>query len=445
MLTESYFASVSGPLLSNNTAIPKDNGIYEQTLHPSHATSVIFKKSSVPLNCLAVSSTHVFAAQHDKSTVHVYSRAKGNQESRATFAERITSVLLLDHVLFLGTQEGRLIIWEISTGRQVSTPACHVQPVTCMAATPFHLLTASDDSNIHVWSVPRLLELDSTVEHEPQETLSNHRAAVTSLAIGQSVNPDTNICVSASKDKSCIIWNYQLGIALRTLLLPSSPLCVALDPCARAVYVASEDGSMFAIELFADKALIGPQSTEESSTAVQVSAAFAACPREAGPASCLGLNYDGTILLSGHPRGQILRWDLSSRTDSTELTNLNAAITNIVFVSPFPSARATRPVAVVQPFLGSRSYNFTAQLEGDMEEDEEETRFSKMLNSNGVPGDILEQAIMAFQQPAGDHQNLGGDEQLGKENEELWEIINEQRALQKKILERYVAAKSANA
>ncbi|OTA80256.1 hypothetical protein M434DRAFT_53947, partial [Hypoxylon sp. CO27-5] len=435
MLTESYFVSVAGPPLANNTAISKDVGIYEHTLHPSHSTTTTFKKSSAPRNCLAVSDTHVFAAQEEKSTVHVYSRAKGNQEAVVTFPERIRSIALQDDVLFLGSQEGRLIIWEICTGRQVTTPACHVQAVTCIAATPYHLVTGSDDSNIHVWSVPRLLEFDSTIEHEPQETLSNHRAAITSLDVGQSVNPDTNICVSASKDKSCIIWNYQLGIALRTLLFPSSPLCLSLDPCARAIYVSSEDGSLYAIDLFAEKALLGPQSTEESSTAIQVSSAFGATPQEAGPASCMALNYDGTVLISGHPQGQILRWDLSSRADSTELANLNASVTNIVFVSPLPSSRPTKPVTVVKPFLGSRSYNFTSQLDTDMVDD---TRFNMMLKTNGLPQDALEQAILAFQAPAED---TVGDQELRKENEELWEVIKEQRALQQKTLQRYLETK----
>ncbi|XDG07714.1 hypothetical protein ABKA04_007329 [Annulohypoxylon sp. FPYF3050] len=439
MLTESYFVSVAGPPLANNTAIAKDAGIYEHTLHPSHSTTTTLKKSSAPRNGLTVSDTHIFAAQEDKSTVHVYSRTKGNQEALVTFSERIRSIALQDDVLFLGTQEGRLIIWEICTGRQVTTPACHVQAVTCIAATPYHLITGSDDANIHVWSVPRLLELDPTIEHEPRETLSNHRAAITSLAVGQSVNPDTNICVSASKDKSCIVWNYQLGIALRTLLFPSSPLCLSLDPCARAIYVSSDDGSLYAIDLFAEKALLGPQSAEESSTAIQVSSAFGAAPQEAGPATCVALSYDGTILLSGHPRGQIQRWDLSSRADSTELANLNASVTNIVFVSPLPSPRPIKPVNVIKPFLGSRSYDFTSQLDSDMVED---TRFSKMLKSNGLPQDVLEQAILAFQSPAED---TVGDQELRKENEELWEVINEQRALQQKTLQRYLEAKSAKA
>ena len=48
---------------------------------------------------------------------------------------------------------------------------------------------------------------------------------------------------------------------------------------------------------------------------------------------------------------------------------------------------------------------------------------------------------LAFQQPAADHV---GDEALRKENEELWDVVNEQRALQKKTMERYMEAKSTS-
>ncbi|KAK9425201.1 putative WD40-repeat-containing domain protein [Seiridium unicorne] len=440
MLTERYFASISGPPLTNNTSIAKDVGIYEHILHPSHSTASTFKKSSASPNCVAVSDTHVFSAQDEKSTVHVYSRAKGNQEAVVTFQERIKSIALLNQVLILGTDQGRLIIWETCTGRQITTPACHVQAVTCIAVTPYHLLTGSDDSNINVWEVARLLELDITIEHEPEKTLSNHRAAITSLAMSQSVNRDTNICVSASKDKSCIIWNYQTGEALRILLFPSSPVTLCLDPCARAFYVSTDDGSLFAVELFAEKALIGAQSAEASSTVVQVSTSFGSVSKETRPASCLGLNYDGTVLLSGHPNGQILRWDLSTRAIATEVANLNASVSNLLFVSPMASTSSLRTISVVKPFLGSRNYNFTAQLESDLTS---ETKFGKTLNSRGFSSETLEQAMLALQQPSSTA-SAAGDEELRKENEDLWKIINEQRALQKKTMQRYVESKSSS-
>lgn len=304
-----------------------------------------------------------------------------------------------------------------------------------MAATPYHVLTGSDDSDIHVWSLPQLLELDSAAEHEPLRSLSNHRAAITGLSLSPSVSADTNFCVSASKDKSCIIWNYQTGDALRTLLLPSFPLCLSLDPSSRAVCVSCEDGSLYLAEFFAEKPVLGPGS-EDASTVVQVSSPFGATQPDVGPASCLSMSYDGTMLLTGHPKGQIMKWDIAEYKSPVELANLNAAVTNISFVSPFPTEKPTKTVNIVKPSQAERAYTFTAQFDAFQSS---ATRFDSLVNASGFPREPMESAIAAFYQPAAES---AGDEDLRKQNEELWEIINEQKALQKQTLQRYVEAKS---
>ena len=276
------------------------------------------------------------------------------------------------------------------------------------------------------------MEVGSTDVDEPDRTLSNHRAAVTSLVVGHSSNPDTNLCVSASKDKTCILWNYQSGVPLRTLLFPASPLCLALDPGARALSVSTEDGSVYLVELFGEKPLLGPHSAEAASTVVQISAPFGLAPPDSGPASCLALTYDGTALLSGHTRGGILQWNLSDNSLPVELANLNAAVTNLAFVPPLSAARPTvRVQTVVKPSQADRKYTITAQLEADPGPG---TEFQSLLSTPGFPRDVLENAIMSLQQPAG-----GGitDQELQTQNKQLLEIINEQRALHKETLQHY--------
>ena len=113
MLTEEFVSAICGAPLSSNTAIAKDVGIYCHTLSPTYSVKSTFKKSSVPVNCLAVSETHVFAAQHEKAYVHVYSRLRGNQEAFVAFPERIRCLTLVGDVLIMGTTEGRLMLWEV--------------------------------------------------------------------------------------------------------------------------------------------------------------------------------------------------------------------------------------------------------------------------------------------------------------------------------------------
>jgi pre-rRNA-processing protein IPI3 len=307
-----------------------------------------------------------------------------------------------------------------------------------MAATSQHLITGSEDSNIHVWSVLSLISLNSEDTHEPLRSLSNHRAAVTAVTMGHS-SSGTNICISAAKDQTCIVWNYQTGDLLRTFLLPSTPLCLTLDPCDRAIYVGFEDGTIRSIDLFEPTSTVNTLYDRSlQNTPVQVSSdSFTGAPAEIGAVYCIGLSYDGTVLLSGHASGKVLKWDAGPQKFSAELIDLNAPVTNLIMLSPFPKKLATKAVTVVKPRLGEGEYSFTAQLVGNLGDSE----FEKALRTPGVPAHMLEAAILEFSRPA--TMNSAADDKLKKENEELWAVVNEQRALQKRTYEKYLEAKSS--
>lgn len=118
MLSEEFFSSVCGPPIAPNTGISKDVGIYCQSLTPSYAVKSTFKKSATRPNCLAISDSHVFAAQNEKSQIHVYSRDRGTQEVTVTLGERIQSLALLGDVLAVGTTDGSLVLWEVSVKKK---------------------------------------------------------------------------------------------------------------------------------------------------------------------------------------------------------------------------------------------------------------------------------------------------------------------------------------
>jgi pre-rRNA-processing protein IPI3 len=115
MLSEHFIASILTPAKAPNTSVTKDAGIFVHELQPIASQRSIFKKSATPPQCLAVSEWHIFAAQQGKAVVHVYNREKGNQEAVIPFRERITCLVLAcrDTVLVLGTEEGRILLWEV--------------------------------------------------------------------------------------------------------------------------------------------------------------------------------------------------------------------------------------------------------------------------------------------------------------------------------------------
>jgi pre-rRNA-processing protein IPI3 len=115
MLSEHFCAAISAPSKTPDTSRDKDAGIFFHQLHPLAASKAVLKKSASPPNCLAVSQAHVFSSQLEKAVVHVYNRDKGTQEAIVPFQERIHAVALAvgDSVLVLGTESGRVLLWEV--------------------------------------------------------------------------------------------------------------------------------------------------------------------------------------------------------------------------------------------------------------------------------------------------------------------------------------------
>lgn len=150
MLTEQFVAAISGST-KPNTGVTKDQGIFIHEFQPLAAQRNIFKKSATAQNGIAISSTHIFAAQTEKAIVHVYSREKGNQEAIVPFPERIHSIALAaqDTVLLLGTESGRVLAWEVSHASScVNRVAVLMHSTDLLGSPSFHFHFASSTRDV---------------------------------------------------------------------------------------------------------------------------------------------------------------------------------------------------------------------------------------------------------------------------------------------------------
>jgi pre-rRNA-processing protein IPI3 len=437
MLSESFVASTLSSAKSP-TATLRDVGICLQEFQPSPQLRSTFKKSSTTTNCLAVTPSHIFSAQADKAVVHVYSREKGNQEALVPFPERIRSIAVASakygDVLVLGTEGGRLILWETCTGRQVATTASHLQPVTSIVVDPTSnfILSGSDDASIHVWSIPNILSFskptlgrDRQPQNAPIRTFSNHRAAITSLAVGHSAGRN-NIAVSTAKDNTAIAWDYQTGRVLRTYLLPFSATCVALDPVDRAFYVGYEDGSAQSVDFYRSNSTQHPlHEPSLQSTPAQVSTEDRWLPpaADSGAAKAIALSYDGTTLLSAHESGKVLSWNIARRKFTASIADYTHPVTNLVMLPPSglssPSQDLKRTIhTIVKPRHDSAfadpahapgavpaEYAFnTHVLASSQTKSRKPSQFSQALTHAYFPDSVIEEGLAelsALRQPGG--------------------------------------------
>lgn len=118
MLTESFLVSVTAPEKGAKNTPYKDIGIYQHQFHPIASVESTYKKSSTQPNCLAITTSHIFAAQAEKAVIHVYNRNNASQEAVVPFREKIHSIAICGDatgggVLVLGTQGGGVILWEV--------------------------------------------------------------------------------------------------------------------------------------------------------------------------------------------------------------------------------------------------------------------------------------------------------------------------------------------
>ena len=217
---------------------------------------------------------------------------------------------------------------------------------------------------IHVWSIPGLLSLSASstdekshyLPYSPLRTLSNHRAAITAIVMGHSFGTQ-NIAVSASKDNTCIVWDYVKGDVLHTFLLPSSPLCLALDPADRAVYAGFEDGSVQFIDFYSQSGSIQPlhnPALQDRPTQPPPSDRWSATHQSASPILCLQVSYDGTSLLSSHQDGKIHVWDIAAGKFDKKLADFAVPITNIVMLKPMGFPEMTKPAVKLQNVVKPR-------------------------------------------------------------------------------------------
>ena len=355
MLTESFIASTLTSERGSTSASSalRDVGICLHELQPHLTPRHSYKKSSTSRNCLAISESHIFAAQAEKAVIHVYNREKGNQEATVPFPEHIHSLAYAGSgsaLLVIGTAEGRLILWELASGRQSTSTASHLQAVSSLLVTnnQSFILSGSADSNIHVWSLPNLisfpkastLSTSNALSNVPLRTFSNHLSGISALSCGHS-STATNFAVSASDDNNCYIWAIDSCEILRAVLLPSTPLCLAVDPADRAIYAGNDDGNIHCIDLFRPKSNSATHATDSVHNATQGGAlhldskdSWSAASADIGPAQCISLSYDGTMLISGHGSGRILSWDVAKGRVQKSIADFGQSVTNLIMLRP---------------------------------------------------------------------------------------------------------------
>ncbi|KAF8416084.1 WD40-repeat-containing domain protein [Tirmania nivea] len=351
--------SLTDPSSSESTLSIYDLHTYKQV--------ATYKRSSTAKSGLAVTSSHIYAAQADKAIINVYDRSKGILASTVPFTEQFT-VLSASHggaLIAGGTESGRLTIWEVASGRFISTGHIHLQRVTTITFDPTNtfIITGSADSNVYIWSVAQLTDLRSSADRKPERILDHHQREITSIVVGRANGP-ANIAVTASQDLSCIVWNYQTGIFLRRFLFPIAPLTLALDPADRAFYAGFQDGSIQCIDfhgdslpqaapcstshrLFASEGRNVPVTIGESE-GVRSGRKWVSAGHDS-PVTAVAVMFEGDFVVTGNERGEVCVWDVATGSLYRRVVGLKAPITSLHLLPPTGFLSSSAPTTHPPP------------------------------------------------------------------------------------------------
>ena len=276
-----------------------------------------------------------------------------------------------------------------------------------------------------MWSIPTLLPPSASTRtddgqhlpYSPLRSLSGHSNAITAIVAGHSFSRN-NIAVSAANDNKCVIWDYAKGELMHTFLLPTSPLCLALDPADRAVYAGYEDGSVQFLDFYAQGGLNQQLYDPVAKVTPSHPPPAARWPAQHQPGSkilCIQVNHDGTSLISGHEDGKIHAWDAGRGRYGKLMADLSAPITNLRMLKPsgFPKSNSTdvKLHNVMKPRYGifangdngniggvPPNFTFTAQLASNIPHpwSDNSNPFHEALRHPSFPSSLLDEAINDF-------------------------------------------------
>ena len=169
-----------------------------------------FHGQDVAPSCFAISvdgSTIVIGLYGDY--LHTYhARINHNQVKYVFILPDINDCAIFpsgDFVLSV-SQNGKLKIWDMSTGHEKFSYQAHEKSITTCAISPKgdFVVTGSEDHTLKIWDLKGTLRM----------TLSGHTDCVTDCTI----SPDGNFVISASRDKSLRVWSTHTGLEIQQLL-----------------------------------------------------------------------------------------------------------------------------------------------------------------------------------------------------------------------------------
>ncbi|KAF8518999.1 WD40 repeat-like protein [Hysterangium stoloniferum] len=288
---------------------------FKQTTSASHSVAYVETKNGI--------GGLILAAQSDKALLNVFSFQKDQLMSKIVLPEKLTCIAIDPSGIYCagGTANGRLYLWEARILFSSFEP--HYRRVSVLRFTQdgAALVSASDDSNVSVWSMSRLLDEDLQNEIPPPYcSFTEHTLPITDISCGFGPFPSCRIFTS-SLDHSVKVWDLSTRTLLTSILFPQSIILLSVDPSERFIFAASHEGSIYQYNLFRKRPdtsnaraieALGGAGMSDTIRVIDDEAASRRLISVGQSVTALSLSMSSSLLIAGTSSGQICIYDISS-------------------------------------------------------------------------------------------------------------------------------------
>jgi pre-rRNA-processing protein IPI3 len=195
------------------------------------ATTLVSYRPAASEGPLAAIGRELFAVpQPSKASLHVFGWRRDQPHVRCALPEKLTAIAASADGAFMlgGGAGGRVYLWEVPNGAMLRTWEAHYRTVSAAAFTDdgTHIITASEDSLLRVWSLAQILDYTSGHQAPPTavHTWNQHTLPLTAVVVGAG-GCSARVC-SASMDRTVRVWNIPSGGDITSLLM-----CVFVCVC----------------------------------------------------------------------------------------------------------------------------------------------------------------------------------------------------------------------
>lgn len=293
----------------------------QQSNHPGNTEAVLGHQPKMTLKKISLANTlqgtengvlslaispdgRLFASNSDR-TIKLWNLATGKEISTLKgHSQRVNVVTISPNgkTLVSGSDDNTIKVWNLATGKVIHTLIGHSDSVQALVIRPDGktLVSGSDDNTIKVWN----LETGRQIS-----TLTGHQFWVRSMAI----SPDGKILASGSFDKTIKLWNLSKEYVIRTLGGNATTITsLAITPDGKTLASANRDRTIKLWNLSTGNkigTLVGHDNTVTS----------------------LAISPDGQFLASGSRDHTVKLWNLSTGEQISKLAGHSNTVTSLSF------------------------------------------------------------------------------------------------------------------